>query len=279
MARPGESILEMSRRLLVIALAYLASACATLEHDRADEALAPQRAATSQPLPQDASSRDQSGAVSVLERAPRASGLPHGWEPWILSPAKKKTRYDTRGNNGDTVVLATADSSASGLARRMNIDPSVLPWIEWRWRVDALIPGADNTDRYAEDSPVRIVLAFEGDKQKLPMRDQLFFEQARLLSGGRDMPYATLMYIWENRQPVGTILTNPHTARVRKIVVASGEEGLGRWQTYRRNIVEDYRRAYGYDPGRLVGVAILTDSDNTRQTASAHYGKIRLLER
>lgn len=192
---------------------------------------------------------------------------------------EEKTRYDTRGQNGDTVIVAHAESSASGLARRMNIDPAALPWIEWRWRVDALIPGADNTDRYAEDSPVRVVLAFDGDRRKLPVRDQLFFEQAKLLSGGRDIPYATLMYIWENRQPVDTVLTNPHTARVRKIVVASGEDGLGHWQAYRRNIIEDYRRAYGYDPGRLIGIAILTDTDNTRQSVSARYGKIRLLER
>ena len=196
-----------------------------------------------------------------------------------MAPTKKKTRYDARGSNGDTVVWAQSESSASGLARRMDIDPAAIPWIEWRWRVDALIPGADNTDRYAEDSPVRVVLAFDGDRRKLPMRDQLFFEQAKLLSGGREMPYATLMYIWENRQPVNTLITNPHTSRVRKIVVASGAGDLGQWQTYRRNIVEDYRRAYGTDPGRLVGIAILTDTDNTKQTASARYGKIRMLER
>ena len=264
-----------------VVLVMLLGACSTLSGDdlSSDRDETPARVTAAPVAPQDASVRDASGAVAVLERASQSSGLPQGWEPWILSPAKKKTRYDTRGQNGDTVIVAHAESSASGLARRMNIDPAALPWIEWRWRVDALIPGADNTDRYAEDSPVRVVLAFDGDRRKLPVRDQLFFEQAKLLSGGRDIPYATLMYIWENRQPVGTVLTNPHTSRVRKIVVGSGEDGLGHWQTYRRNIVEDYRRAYGYEPGRLIGIAIHTDTDNTRQSVSARYGKIRLLER
>ncbi len=264
-----------------VVLVMLLGACSTLSGEdlSSDRDETPARVTAAPAAPQDASVRDASGAVAVLERASQSSGLPQGWEPWILSPAKKKTRYDTRGQNGDTVIVAHAESSASGLARRMNIDPAALPWIEWRWRVDALIPGADNTDRYAEDSPVRVVLAFDGDRRKLPVRDQLFFEQAKLLSGGRDIPYATLMYIWENRQPVGTVLTNPHTSRVRKIVVGSGEDGLGHWQTYRRNIVEDYRRAYGYEPGRLIGIAILTDTDNTRQSVSARYGKIRLLER
>lgn len=218
------------------------------------------------------------GALVMLERNAQ-EGLPQGWEPWILHPSKRKTRYETRGRNGDTVVWAHADSAASGLARRVNLEPTALPWIEWRWRVDALVPGADNTDRHAEDSPVRIVLAFDGDRARLPFRDQLFFEQARLLSGGQEMPYATLMYIWENRQPIETVITNPNTGRVRKIVVASGPDGVGTWQQYRRNIVEDYRRAFGSDPGRLIGIAILTDTDNTREKASAQYGKIRLLER
>jgi len=265
----------------LIALASVLGACATLSPDGSlpDRGDVPPGEAAAAVSPQAELVRDASGAVAVLERSSKSSGLPQGWEPWILSPAKKKTRYDTRGQNGDTVIVAHAESSASGLARRMNIDPAALPWIEWRWRVDALIPGADNTDRYAEDSPVRVVLAFDGDRGTLPLRDQLFFEQAKFLSGGPDMPYATLMYIWENRQPVGTVLTNPHTSRVRKIVVGSGEDGLGHWQTYRRKIVEDYRRAYGYDPGRLIGIAILTDTDNTRQSVSARYGKIRLLER
>lgn len=228
--------------------------------------------------PPDAMSAPSEGTVSIMERS-GVGGLPAGWEPWILHPTKRKTRYETRGRNGDTVIWAHAESAASGLARRLNLDPAVTPWIEWRWRVESLVAGADNTDRYAEDSPVRIVLAFDGDRRKLPARDQLFFEKARLLSGGQEMPYATLMYIWENRQPVNAVITNPNTSRVRKIVVSSGEAGVGTWQNYRRNIIEDYRRAYGNDPGRLIGVAILTDTDNTRQTASAQYGKIRLLEK
>ena len=221
---------------------------------------------------------DPEGAVAVMERG-AAGGMPPGWEPWILHPSKRKTRYEARGRNGDTVISAYADSAASGLARRVSLDPSATPWIEWRWRVDALVPGADNTDRYAEDSPVRVVLAFDGDRRKLPLRDQLFFEQAKLLSGGQEMPYATLMYIWENQQPVDAVITNPNTARVRKIVVSSGSNGVGTWQRYRRNFVDDYRRAFGAEPGRLIGIAILTDTDNTRQQVSAQYGKIRLLER
>ena len=258
--------MRLARIAAISALAGWMAGCAVLEPSAPpDSAAAPKTV-------------DATGVLPVMERA-GAGGLPSGWEPWILHPSKRKTRYETRGRNGDTVVWAHADSAASGLARRLNLDPAATPWIEWRWRVDALVPGADNSDRYAEDSPVRIVLAFDGDRRRLPIRDQLFFEQARLLSGGQEMPYATLMYIWENQRPVDSIITNPNTSRVRKVVVSTGETGVGTWQSYRRNFVEDYRRAYGADPGRLIGIAILTDTDNTRQRVSAQYGKIRLLDR
>lgn len=222
---------------------------------------------------------DSTGASLLLTRTPTDRTYPAGWEPWILHPKKNRTRYVRGGAGDEAVIRAHADSAASGLARSLTLDPLSVPVIEWRWRIDSLIKGADNTDRYAEDSPVRIVLAFDGDKRNLPIRDQLFFEQARLLSGGREMPYATLMYIWENQQPVNTVLHNPHTNRVRKIVVASGASGVGTWQQYRRNIVDDYRQAFGHDPGQLIGVAILTDTDNTKEKVSAQYGKIRLLPR
>lgn len=202
--------------------------------------------------------------------------LPSGWEPWILHPSKTLTTYRLERRGSGLAMRADADSSASGLLTMMRADPTRRPFLEWRWRVDELISGADNTDRHAEDAPVRIVLAFDGDKSSLPMKDRLFFEQMRLFSG-RDLPYATLMYIWENNKPVGTVIRNPNTDRVRKIVVASGASELQRWCSFRRNIVEDYKMAYGMAPGKLVAVAILTDTDNTKQSATAWYGDIKLL--
>jgi Protein of unknown function (DUF3047) len=202
--------------------------------------------------------------------------LPSGWEPWILHPSKQHTHYRLEQLESGVAMRADADSSASGLLTSMRVDPARRPFLEWRWRVDSLIKGADNTDRHAEDAPVRIVLAFDGDKSVLPLRDRLFFERMRLFAG-RDLPFATLMYIWENNKPVGAVIKNPHTDRVRKIVVASGPMDLRQWKSFRRNILDDYRLAYGSPPGKLIAVAILTDTDNTKEKATAWYGDIKLL--
>jgi hypothetical protein len=103
----------------------------------------------------------------------------------------------------------------------------------------------------------------------------MFFEQTKLFAG-REMPYATLMYVWENREPVDAVIHNPHTDRVRKIVVASGIQDVGRWLDFRRDIVADYRRAYGAEPGRLIGVGLMTDTDNTRSSVTAWYDDLTL---
>jgi hypothetical protein len=61
---------------------------------------------------------------------------------------------------------------------------------------------------------------------------------------------------------------------VRKIVVERGESNLRRWQTYKRSLIADFRRAFGEDPGPLVGIGYLTDTDNTASKAQACYGDI-----
>jgi hypothetical protein len=96
---------------------------------------------------------------------------------------------------------------------------------------------------------------------------------------GREAPYATLMYIWENKAAVGTVVPNTRTGRIQSVVVESGAVGVGQWRRYSRNIVDDYRKAFNEDPGRLIGIGVLTDTDNTGETVEAWYGDIQLVDR
>ena len=198
-----------------------------------------------------------------------------GWEPWVIHPAKQLTRYRLVSDGDRTVLRARASSSASGLLARVDADPTRTPVMRWSWKALTLPLDADTSVASREDSPLRVVIAFDGDKNSLPVGDRLFFERVKLFTG-RDMPYATLMYVWEHDKPLETVVRNPHTGRVRKIVVSSGPEGVRNWQRFQRNLVEDYQRAFGHRPGRVVGVAVMTDSDNLRQDVDAIYGDISL---
>ena len=206
---------------------------------------------------------------------PEGDALPPGWQPWILSRFKRPTAYRLVNEQGRTVVSARAESSASGLIHPLKLDPHSYPQLHWHWKVDQLIQKADNTQKHLEDSPVRLVVSFGGDIDSLEIRDRMFFDNVRLLTG-QQMPYATLMYIWENRAPLETVIDNRHTSRIKMIVAESGRERLGQWQEVTRNIVEDYKRAFGKYPGPITSIGIMTDTDNTGDNAHAWYGDIEL---
>jgi hypothetical protein len=129
--------------------------------------------------------------------------------------------------------------------------------------------------RDADDSPVRVVLAFEGDRSEFSAKNAMLSELSQALTG-EPLPYATLMYVWCNTREPGTVIVNPRTDRIRKLVVESGSSNLSVWQDYERDIRADYEKAFGQPPGALMAVGIMTDSDNTRSTAQAWYGPIRL---
>jgi hypothetical protein len=93
---------------------------------------------------------------------------------------------------------------------------------------------------------------------------------------GEDLPHAGLNYVWDNRLPPGTVLRSPYTDRVRMIVVRSGNAEAGRWVEESRNVLDDYRRAFGGEPPAIAGIAVMTDTDDTGESATAWFGDIAL---
>ncbi len=211
--------------------------------------------------------------VTAFSLAQPNGSLPGGWQPWRLSKLKRLTSYELVDYNGSVVVKAMSAASASGLVHFVDIDPRQTPILQWRWKVPQLIDGADNFRRAAEDAPVRVVVSFDGDVESLPLEERTFFDRIRALTGYQ-LPYATLMYIWENRAPRGSVIANPHTQRIQMIVAESGPALTGTWKLESQNVLEDYRRAFGAEPGRITAIAIMTDTDNTGQTVEAYYGDI-----
>jgi hypothetical protein len=122
---------------------------------------------------------------------------------------------------------------------------------------------------------VRLILAFEGDRHQFSAKNTMLSDLTQALTG-EPLPYATLMYVWCNHRPVGTVIVNPRTDRVRKLVVESGADHVKQWRHYQRDVRADFEKAFGEAPGALVGMAIMTDSDNTRGNVRAWYGDIRL---
>jgi hypothetical protein len=198
-----------------------------------------------------------------------------GWVHQPLSKLKRDTVYKVDRAEGRVVLRASADGAASLYVAPVKPAMRGAAALSWDWKTDALVPGADNRDKSREDAPLRVLVAFDGDVKTLPEAEQKRFSRAKSLTG-RQPPYAVVMYIWSDQVPVGSVIPSAHTSQVKMLAVASGADGLGRWQSVQRNLVEDYRRAYGAEPGPVLGVAVLTDTDNTGTKAVGEYAGLRL---
>jgi hypothetical protein len=196
------------------------------------------------------------------------------WAPVRLGIALRPTRYDLVADGDQVVLHAVANAAASGLAHPVAIDTGHIRVIAWRWKIAGLIRNADLRVAAREDAPARVVLEFDGDKSKLTAAERGLYALGKYVIG-RELPYASLAYVWSNELPVDTIVESAHSRRIRMIVATTGSSGVGTWQSVTRDVHADFQRAFGESPGRLQVVGVLTDTDDTGGHAEAWYGDIR----
>ncbi|WP_283770157.1 DUF3047 domain-containing protein [Variovorax sp. PCZ-1] len=193
-------------------------------------------------------------------------------------PGKRKTIFSRDMHDGREAIRAVADSSVSMFRQQLTVPAKDLGSLSFSWQAKQLIEKADMAERDAEDSVVRVVLSFDGDRGRFSAKDKMLSELSLVLTG-EELPYATLMYVWCNKRSAGDVITNPRTDRVRKLVVESGKANLGKWLDYERDIRADFIKTFGEEPGTLTGVALMTDTDNTQSRATSWYGPVRLKPR
>jgi hypothetical protein len=153
-------------------------------------------------------------------------------------------------------LRSTPRNSASGLYQRVDVAPKSLGRVTWVWRVDKLQPDADIRKLATEDFGATI-----------------FFVFGEPSISNKDVP--TLAYTWTaTAVGNGTLLPSLRYARLRYIQLR-GRGDVGVWRRERRDIVQDYRMAFGSEPGALVYIAVFNDNDQTREPASALFGPIK----
>jgi len=180
----------------------------------------------------------------------------HGPGPgWESKSFQGETRYFPAVVDNIPCLKAEADNSASGLFYKIEYDAAAEPILSWSWRIDNLVSKGDARTKAGDDYPARIYVVFPS----------LFFWRTRALN-----------YVWANRLPEGQAIPNSFTSKAMMVAVESGPAHLGQWRTYRRNIQADFRRYFGYEPPPVGAIAIMTDTDNTGEKASACYGPIRV---
>ena len=197
---------------------------------------------------------------------------PDGWKPLTFKKIHKHTSYEVVKDGGVTIVKAVSEASASGLIKPVSIDPKEFPIVRWRWKIDNVLQRSNVAVKEGDDFPARLYITFEYDPDRVSFGKKLKFKAGQVLFG--DIPIAALNYIWETKTPVGTIVDNAYTDFAKMVVVESGAQKVGLWIDEERNIYEDYKKAFGEEPPMINGVAIMSDTDNTKEQATAYYGDI-----
>lgn len=210
--------------------------------------------------------------VAKFSASQAGAGLPEGWKPLTFKKIPKLTTYELVKDGEHVVVKATSDASASGLTKEVKIDPKEFPIVRWRWKIDNLLQKSDATRKDGDDYPARLYITFEYDPDKVNFSKKLKFKAGQVLFG--DIPIGAISYVWETKAPVGAVIDNAYTDFVKMIVVESGPQKIGLWADESRNIYEDYKQAFGEEPPMINGVAIMSDTDNTKEQVTAYYGDI-----
>ncbi len=198
---------------------------------------------------------------------------PTGWEPLVFPKIPQHTDYDLVKDGDTLVVKAVSVAAASGLTRKIAIDLHKTPILHWRWKVDNVIQKSDVTRKDGDDYAARIYITFAYEPDKVSFAKKLKYTAGKLLFGS-ELPSGAINYIWESKTSKDTIVDNAYTDFVKMIVVESGTEKVGQWAQESRDVYQDYKKAFGEEPPMISGIAIMTDTDNTGETATAYYGDI-----
>ncbi|HTG80318.1 MAG TPA: DUF3047 domain-containing protein [Geobacteraceae bacterium] len=180
-----------------------------------------------------------------------------GWHDETFR-GKAKTSYHLVKENGRTVLMAQSRRAASGLLKKVDLNPRNYPLLRWSWKVEHTLKGEDVTRKSGDDFAARVYVMFP----------RTFFWQMRALN-----------YVWAARLPKNSAVPSPYTVNAVIIAAESGETAAGTWVREERNVYEDYRRAFGEEPPRVGAVAVMTDTDDTGDEAVAWYGDITMAER
>lgn len=255
-------------RLWALLPALLLAACASGPSGTADEA----DEAARRPVP--AVVLDGSAWLAASHIDGAAPGATWAHQVYLN---RRPTQYRATAHAGRPALLAEAVGANSTLSLPVALPPGALPRrLQFSLFVPALHPAFNLGERGEDDAVARLILSFDGDRsQAWTARDHLISELSHLVAG-KSLPYASIMYVWDNRHPVGSVVPNPYTARIRHIVVASGPQWLNQWVDFDRDIEADFRLAFGEAAGPLVGLGLMTDSNNSGASVSAWYGPLRL---
>ena len=181
------------------------------------------------------------------------SGLSSKWE---RKSFEGETQYNVTTEDNIRCIIAESNASASALIYKIKYDPEELPILSWQWKVNNILKKGNALKKEGDDYAARVYVIFPS----------ILFWKTKAVN-----------YIWANSLPEGEAVPNKFTSNAKMIAIQSGTKNTGKWISEERNVFEDYKKLFGEEPPKVGGIAIMTDTDNTGESATAWYGPIKIL--
>ncbi len=197
------------------------------------------------------------------------------WKPLHFKKIEEHTEYSIVKEGNESYLKAESRASASGIIFKVRFSVLEYPKVKWRWKVSNVFEKGNAKEKSGDDYPLRIYIIFKYDPENASFGQKAKYGFAKSFYGEYP-PHSTLNYIWANRQHDERVLTNTYAEEARMIIMQSGAENAGKWMEQEVNILEDYHKAFGEDPPDTASVAVMSDSDNTGESAISYIDYIEV---
>ena len=168
--------------------------------------------------------------------------------------ADSKTEYSVGSNNDGNFLKAVADNAASGLGKKVKIDLNKTPIINITWKVEKDLAGIKENTKKGHDFAARVFVIKK--------------------TGATPLSNRAINYVFSSNNKVGFNSPSPYTKKSIDNVLATTEENLNKWVTVKANVKEDFKRFHNLDVDQLDGLAIMSDTDNSKMKAVTYYQNI-----
>ena len=168
--------------------------------------------------------------------------------------ADNKTIYTVGSNENGNFFKAVADNAASGLGKELKIDLNKTPFINITWKIEKDLPGINENSKKGHDFAARVF--------------------AIKKTGATQLSNRAINYVFSSNSDAGLNWPSPYTKKSIDYVLSTTKENLNEWVTVKSNVKNDFKKFHDLDLSELNGIAIMTDTDNSKKTAICYYQNI-----
>ena len=168
--------------------------------------------------------------------------------------ADNKTIYTIGSNENGNFLKAVADNAASGLGKEVKIDLNKTPFINITWKIEKDLPGIKENTKKGHDFAARVFAVKK--------------------TGATPLSNRAINYVFSSNNEIGFSSPSPYTKKSIDNVLASTKKNLNEWVTVKANVKEDFKRFHDLDVNELDGLAIMSDTDNSKMKAIAYFQNI-----